>query len=236
MAKPVYPQSEPLLDSAPPLSHYYPIRPPDPLPYYYAAEPQPTTFVLLPVRLRRSFCSLRSILSSSTLLTAVFFATLLGSAVFFLFPSDPELRVARLSLDRIHIATSPPVSLTVSIGLEIRVRNPDFFSLDYRSLVVSVGYHGRRLGSMTSDGGHVRARGVSYVEADLKLDGIEVIGDVFYLIEDLARGSIPFDTITEVDGKLHLFFVDVPVQGRISCSVNVNPLNQTIIHQDCYPE
>ena len=26
------------------------------------------------------------------------------------------------------------------------------------------------------------------------------------------------------------------LQGRISCVVHVNPHNQTILHQDCYPE
>ncbi|RCV41361.1 hypothetical protein SETIT_9G129600v2 [Setaria italica] len=26
------------------------------------------------------------------------------------------------------------------------------------------------------------------------------------------------------------------LQGRISCVVHVNPHNQTIVHQDCYPE
>lgn len=89
---------------------------------------------------------------------------------------------------------------------------------------------------MTSKGGHVMARGVSYVDAELHLDGIRVLNDVFYLIEDLARGSIPLDTVTEIEGQLHLFFLDVPIQGRISCAVHVNPENQTIIRQGCYPE
>lgn len=74
------------------------------------------------------------------------------------------------------------------------------------------------------------------MDAELKLDGIRIISDVFYFIEDLARGSIPFDTVTEVDGQLHALFLDIPVDGRISCAVNVNPENQTVVRQDCYPE
>lgn len=229
MAKPGD-QSDPLL------------RPPPPS---YAAslspyQSEPPAYILLPAfprrRLRRPCRCCNSLVSSSTLLTLVFVAALVGSVVFFLWPSDPELRIVRLRLERIRVSTSPSVSLNVSMGLEVRVWNKDFLSLDYDSIVASIGYRGGRLGSVTSDGGHVRARGLSYVDAELDLDGIEVINDVFYLIEDLVRGSIPFDTITEVKGKLHFFFFDIPIQGRISCSVHVNAQNQTVVRQDCYPE
>lgn len=71
---------------------------------------------------------------------------------------------------------------------------------------------------MRSEGGHIRARGVSYIDAMLRLDGIRFLNDVFYLIEDLARGSIPFDTVTEIEGQLHLFFLDVPIQVFIKIS------------------
>uniref|UniRef100_J3LRU1 Late embryogenesis abundant protein LEA-2 subgroup domain-containing protein n=1 Tax=Oryza brachyantha TaxID=4533 RepID=J3LRU1_ORYBR len=89
---------------------------------------------------------------------------------------------------------------------------------------------------LTSGGGRVRARAVSYIDADLSLDGISVVEDAIYLLEDLARGSIPFDTVAEVEGHVRLFFLRIPVKGRISCVVHINPHNQTIVHQDCYPE
>ncbi|KAF7147040.1 hypothetical protein RHSIM_Rhsim03G0243600 [Rhododendron simsii] len=90
--------------------------------------------------------------------------------------------------------------------------NRDFFSLRYSSLVVSVGYRGRELGFVTSDGGEIRARGSSYVNATLVLDGLEVVHDVVYLVEDLARGLIPFDTDSVVKGTVGIFFVDVPIK------------------------
>lgn len=40
----------------------------------------------------------------------------------------------------------------------------------------------------------------------------------------------------------HILILNPPVivlgflQGRISCVVHVNPHNETIVHQDCYPE
>ncbi|XP_062010614.1 uncharacterized protein LOC133727003 isoform X1 [Rosa rugosa] len=161
---------------------------------------------------------------------------LLSAAAFFLFPSDPALELARIHLNHVGVHSSPKLTLDLSFWLTIRVRNRDFFSLDYDSLVVKIGYRGRELGFVSSAGGRVRARGSSYVNATLVLDGLEVIHDVFYLLEDLARGVIPFDTDTEVDGTVGLFVFKIPIKGRASCEVYVNTNNQTVVRQDCYPE
>ncbi|KAJ0966299.1 hypothetical protein J5N97_027437 [Dioscorea zingiberensis] len=233
MEKPGAPAAAPLLSqsSTPP---YYAV----PAPFQV---PSPPAYVLLPSYPRRRCLGHRcrccsSPLSYSSLFSLAFLTAMIAASLFFLWPSDPEISVARLSLRHIHVAIKPSISLNISMGLEAKVRNPDFFSLDYDEIVVAIGYRGRKLGSVRSDGGRVRARGVSYVNAELRLDGIRVLDDVFHLIEDLARGSIPLDTVTEIQGQLHLFFLDVPIQGRISCDVNVNPINQTVVRQICYPE
>lgn len=57
----------------------------------------------------------------------------------------------------------------------------------------------------------MRARGSSYVNASLELNGLEVIHDVIYLIEDLIRGVIPFDTVTMVKGELGVLFFEIPL-------------------------
>ncbi|KAJ9167801.1 hypothetical protein P3X46_019394 [Hevea brasiliensis] len=161
---------------------------------------------------------------------------LLSAAAFFLYPSDPTLQVARIRLNHVRVNSPPKLTLDLSFSLVIRIRNRDFFSLDYSSLDVSVGYRGRELGLVRSQGGKIRARGYSYVNAFLDLNGLEIIHDVFYLIEDLARGVIPFDTSTKVHGELGLLFFKIPIKARVSCEVYVNTDNQTIVRQDCYPE
>lgn len=217
-----------------------PLLPQPQIPYGVPYQEPSTAYIFLQAyrRRRRSlrrFCP--SLFSSSfQLLLSLLVLLLLLAALFFLYPSDPQISLSRLRLNHLRVKTLPSPSLTISLGLKARVRNPDFFSLCYRSLVSSIEYRGKRLGVVESRGGRIRARGVSYVDADLELDGIEIIGDVFYLIEDIARGVVPLETVTELDGVLRLFFVDVPVQDRVSCSVNVNPANQTIVRQDCYPE
>ncbi|KAL3639733.1 hypothetical protein CASFOL_014701 [Castilleja foliolosa] len=199
--------------------------------------PPPQYVVVLPPylpphrsnRLLRKSCQRRLICSSIILL-------LLAAAAYVLWPSDPKLSVVRLSLDRLHFHTTPKISLDVTLDVTVRVWNKDFYSVDYDSLDVSIGYRGKRLGSMTSDGGSIKARQSSYVNATLQLNAAEVLSDAIYLIEDLARGAITFDTESEITGKLGLFFFDLPIKAKISCEVIVNTRNQTITHQNCYPE
>ncbi|CAL4935394.1 unnamed protein product [Urochloa decumbens] len=201
-------------------------------PPYLDPHPADSYAVLLvPVRFRRRLR--RGGRCVGPCLAALFLLALAG---FLLWPADPDVSLARLRLAHVSVAARPAVAVTISAALKVRVRNPDFFTLDYSRLDVDIGYRGARLGRVTSGGGRVRARAVSYVDADLQLDGIRVVKDAIYLLEDLARGSVPFDAVVEVAGHLHLFLLSVPVKGRISCVVHVNPHNQTIVHQDCYPE
>ncbi|KAI3463342.1 hypothetical protein Pfo_020005 [Paulownia fortunei] len=203
-----------------------------------SSHPQPPQYVIvlppyLPPyrsRLLRRSCRRRLICFSAILLVLV------AAASYLIWPSDPELSIVRLSLDRLHFHTTPQISLDVTLDLTIKVRNKDFYSIDYDSLLVSIGYQGKRLGFMTSDGGHIRARGSSYVNSTLQLDGVEILSDVILLLEDLAKGAIMFDTESEISGKLGLFFFHLPLKTKISCEVIVNTRNQTIARQSCYPE
>ncbi|XP_058226866.1 uncharacterized protein LOC131335502 isoform X2 [Rhododendron vialii] len=208
---------------------------PDEPPFYYPLPPSspnhPQNYVVLPVYIPATATAppRRRILWAAAFL-------FLAVAVYFLYPSDPDLKILRLRLDRIHVQTTPFIAIDVTLGLTVKIRNVDFYSLDYRSLTVSIGYRGKQLGFVTSDGGHVRARGSSYVDATLELNGVEVISDVILLLEDLARGLVPFDTVTEVRGRLGVFFLQLPLKAKVSCEVKVNIRNQTIIRQNCYPK
>ncbi|KAG6723699.1 hypothetical protein I3842_03G221200 [Carya illinoinensis] len=161
---------------------------------------------------------------------------LLFLTIFLLYPSDPTIQLALVRLNSVRVNSSPGLTLDLSFSLTVKVYNRNFFSLDYNSLVVAVGYRGRELGFVSSQGGRVGARSPSYVNATVDLNGFEVIHDVFYLLQDLARGVIPFDTDTEVNGAIGLLFFKIPLKARVSCEVHVNTNDQTIVHQDCYPE
>ncbi|KAL8223648.1 hypothetical protein R6Q57_019123 [Mikania cordata] len=212
---------------------------PEPTPpstYPYDALPstpqQPQYFVVLPfyssygLRRRRRLCR-RYLYSIITVL-------LLAAAIYFLWPSDPYLKVVNLRLDRLKV-NSGPISVDIVLAVRIKVRNPDVYSLDYQSLNVSVEYRGEHLGFVTSDHGRVKAFGTSYMDATLVLNGSEVIGEAIYLIEDLIRGSIPFTTTSEIRGSLGIVFFNLPITAKLSCEVVMNIHNQTIERQECYP-
>ncbi|MED6185383.1 hypothetical protein PIB30_056555 [Stylosanthes scabra] len=200
----------------------------------YPSYPPPQNVVVLLPRYRPdSTFRRRRCLCYSALF---FLLILLAAAVFFLYPSDPDIHLVRIRLDRIGIRADPIPVLDVSFSVTVKVRNKDFFSVDYDRLFISIGYRGRQLGLVDATGGKIKARASSYVDATVVVNGFEVIYDAFYLLEDLAKGVIPFDTQTRVEGKLGLFFFDVPLKATVSCEVYVNVKNQTIARQDCYPE
>lgn len=182
-------------------------------------EDSPPAYLLLPVypfqrRRRQSCCCLQVLSASSSLIAVVFSFLLLASAIFLLWPSDPEISIVGLRLNRFRVAPPPVGSIDIAMGMEIKIRNPDFFSINYSSIDASIFYRGALLGSMSSVGGRVDARKVSYVDADLHLDGVRLLEDAIHLIGDVAKGSVEFDTVSEIQGWLRLFFFDVPIKVK----------------------
>lgn len=99
-----------------------------------------------------------------------------------------------------------------------------------------VAYRGKELGYVKSDHGRVRALASSYMDAELEFEGVDVLNDVVYLLADLAKGAVQFDTVTEVRGQLGLFFFEVPLEAKVYCGLDVNTNTQTVVRQNCYPE
>ncbi|CAH9056332.1 unnamed protein product [Cuscuta epithymum] len=199
-------------------------------PLLHSEPQQPQYVIVLPrsPRRRRSFFDRNCFFCAS-------FIILLAVSVFLLWPSNPEISVSRLHLRGFKVHLIPP-SFDITLQLTLKVRNRDFYSIDYKSLVVWIGYKGKMLGNVTSDDGHLKARASSYVNATLDLEGVEIFSDVISLIEDVAKGSITLDTVTQINGQLGLFSFDIPLQGNVSCEIVVDTNNQTISHQNCYPE
>ncbi|XP_010688185.2 uncharacterized protein LOC104902184 [Beta vulgaris subsp. vulgaris] len=197
---------------------------------YTPLPPEPTYVVLQFYHPPNHHPYLRRTLISISLLLLIF------TIVFLLFPSDPHLQLVRVKLNHVRVNSSPHLSLDLSLSLLVKVFNPDLFSLNFDSLAVTIAYRGRELGFVESNGGRVKARGSSYVNATVVVDGFEVLHDFFYLVEDVAAGKVPFDTVSLIRGEIGLFFVKIPIQAKVSCEVDVNPKDQTIVHQNCYPE
>ncbi|KAL4292284.1 hypothetical protein AHAS_Ahas18G0012700 [Arachis hypogaea] len=158
------------------------------------------------------------------------------TTTYVLWPSDPALKIVGLKLKRIKVHPLPHITVDISMLLTVRVHNAGVYSLDFGGVDVAVSYRGKRLGHVISEHGHVSARGSSYVDADVEFAGIAVVPEMMLFLEDLAKGAIPFFTVSQVNGQMGLAFFHFPIQAKLSCEVLVSTVNQTIIHQHCLHE
>jgi hypothetical protein len=120
------------------------------------------------------------------------------------------MKIVRIRMKRVHIHSLPP-RVDICMLVTVRVRNTEFYSMDYKVLEVVLGYRGKKLGHVRSRHGHVRARGSSYVDAELAFDGVELMGDLMHFLEDLAKGTVPFETVTKIEAQLGLLFFHIPL-------------------------
>ena len=120
-----------------------------------------------------------------------------------LFLQWATIQLAQVRLNHIKFNSSSRLTPNLSFSLTVKVHNCNLFQLNYNSLDMSVGYKGRDLGFVSSQGERMRSR------ASLYMNRLEVIHNVFYLLEDLPKGVIPFDADTQVNGMLGLFFFKI---------------------------
>lgn len=203
--------------------------------YGYPADPY---YVVLPPAPIDPWKRRRQLLGYGSLIICV--ALLVVAAVYFLWPSQVQIQVARFQLNQFgyNIVPQPGsfvplLFLNFSMDMMVQVNNRDFYGVDYDSVNVEIGYRGRSIGSVSSENGRLSARQTTYVNATLDLDGAEVVHDVGYLLKDIEKGEVPLDTVTEFDGRIKVWFFNIGLKKAASCGVVVIPSNKTIISQDC---
>jgi hypothetical protein len=54
--------------------------------------------------------------------------------------------------------------------------------------------------------------GSSFVDADLEFAGIGVLPEIVFLLEDLAKGTVPFDTVSQIRGKMGILYFYFPIK------------------------
>ncbi|CAH8354538.1 unnamed protein product [Eruca vesicaria subsp. sativa] len=171
----------------------------------------------------------------SRFIVSIFLISFASILIYIFWPSDPRIKIERVKVSHVHVHRRPVPSIDMTMLVTLKVSNADVYSFDFTALDVAIGYRGKTLGHVNSDGGHVRAMGSSYLEAETQLDGVTVFADVINLIHDLAKGSIEFDTVTETNGKLGVLFFSFPLKAKVACGILVNTVNQTISRQSCRP-
>ncbi|CAH2036484.1 unnamed protein product [Thlaspi arvense] len=147
-------------------------------------------------------------------IVSIFLISFASILIYIFWPSDPRIKIVRVKISHVHVHRRPVPSIDMTMLVTLKVSNADVYSFDFTALDVAIDYRGKTLGHVNSDGGHVRAMGSSYLEAETELDGVTVFSDVIHLINDLAKGSVEFDTVTETNGKLGVLFFRFALKVR----------------------
>ncbi|XP_073226014.1 uncharacterized protein [Cicer arietinum] len=135
--------------------------------------------------------------------------TLCVTAVFFLWPRDPEVEMERLTVRKVRVHPLPPLSADVALSLTVNVHNSGFYFMELGEVDVGVKYRGNKLGHVETEGWHVGRRSSAHVFGELEFSGL-ASADVAHLMQDIAKGRVHFHTSVEVTGQLGLSFFHVP--------------------------
>ncbi|XP_027344699.1 uncharacterized protein LOC113857140 [Abrus precatorius] len=156
------------------------------------------------------------------------------ACAYMVWPSDPELKIERLTVKRVKLHPLPPIGADVMMSVTVRVRNRAVYWLELREVDVGIRYRGKKLGHVESEGWHVRGWGFSHVDGDLEFSGLPA-SEVAHLLEDLAKGRVYFHTVTEVTGQLGFFLFHFPLTFKVilSCEILINTKNRSIVSQHC---
>lgn len=136
------------------------------------------------------------------------------ASVFILWPSDPEVKIVRLRVNRMKVHPLPPISADLRISVTVRVRNGDVYWMELTEVDVGVKYRGKKLGHVESEDWHVRGWGSCHVLGDVEFSGLPA-SDVVHLMEDMARGRVYFQAVAEVTGHLGLLFYHLPLTFKV---------------------
>eukprot|EP00252_Welwitschia_mirabilis_P025613 TRINITY_DN8087_c0_g1_i1.p1 TRINITY_DN8087_c0_g1~~TRINITY_DN8087_c0_g1_i1.p1 ORF type:complete len:228 (-),score=6.75 TRINITY_DN8087_c0_g1_i1:345-1028(-) len=158
-----------------------------------------------------------------------------GGCVYVLWPSEPRMELVRMKLEGIRWHTQiHPISilLDVDLGVTAKVTNKNYVGVYYNHVMVNISYRGENIGSVRSESGYIGPRATAYVEADVNLTDID-LADVLYFLEDIAKGSIPFTSLTYFDGYIRILGFSVPLKATVNCEVLVDTQDHSVSNQDC---
>eukprot|EP00250_Pteridium_aquilinum_P012375 c20690_g1_i1 orf=38-772(+) len=187
-----------------------------------------------PRRRRPGLCHTNSCTCTILLLLAVSFIS-----AFFMWPRTIEMTVSDLTLSKIHFNIKkgdsfiPQVFLDLTLDLRLQARNPNFFGVTYENFTVSISYEDDEIAEVESYGAELDALSTSYANATLDIHSYQIASNVLRLLADIASKALPLQTVTICKGHINVLLFKLPLEGKATCNLVVNPQDQIVISQDC---
>ncbi|KAJ3670410.1 hypothetical protein LUZ60_010734 [Juncus effusus] len=139
----------------------------------------------------------------------------------------PKISASGITLENFAFTPPPIVSINITLGILINVKNPNYADFNYKSSDSTIFYHGTQVGLTEMPAGLVKARSTALVNTTVHVDGASMITSPD-LVPDLGSGFLSLDVYTSLTGKvviIKIFKIRATVDSV--CTVTISLVGQT---------
>ncbi|KAK4366681.1 hypothetical protein RND71_014561 [Anisodus tanguticus] len=117
-------------------------------------------------------------------------------------PKKPHVILHPISLNDIEFQIFPRLSLNVTLGLIITIKNPNCGSFKYKDSVVSLIYHGNNsVSEIPIEHGTVPSKGELNISSYANITGEKLVISPYFM-KDIEAGSLNFSCTSILHGKV----------------------------------
>lgn len=168
-----------------------------------------------------SCCCRNKLCCRITIATFVVLVALLLFLIFYVFRArktkiiSHEVKVKNLTF------SLEPASITLTLGINIYLKNPNYEGWKYKPSNTTLYYHGPEVGLATVPAGVINSRSRAAINISVDVDTTKMMNSK-YLGDDLKSGYVPIDTYTVMRGKVMIIkIVKIHATVYMNCSVNI---------------
>ncbi|KAK9920174.1 hypothetical protein M0R45_028733 [Rubus argutus] len=150
---------------------------------------------------------------------------------------DPETTVNSVVLRNFQADFNIPkvsVDVNVTLDVDLSVKNPNKVGFKYTNSTASLNYRSVLVGQVPIGAGEISSDQTKPMDVTLTIMADRFLGKTSELLSDVAAGTIPFNTVTKISGKVTILGIfKVHVVSTTSCDFNVDVSSKTAGDQVC---
>ncbi|XP_074342324.1 late embryogenesis abundant protein At1g64065-like [Apium graveolens] len=163
--------------------------------------------------------------------TAVIIIILIVVAIILFFtvfkPKQPDITLRSVTLQDIKFVPFQ-LLLNVTLGITVKVDNPNYGSFKYKDSTTYVTYHGTEIAEAPIEHDTIPARGTYDISTNVVIEGDKMLLNPSF-IGDVAAGIFNFTSSTTLQGKATaLKILKIKVKSVNTCEISVVPLSGNV--------
>ncbi|KAL6146379.1 PREDICTED: uncharacterized protein LOC101292145 [Fragaria vesca subsp. vesca] len=182
-------------------------------------------------RKRRNICLAATAAVVVTVLILVIFCLTVFKAKD---PETTENSVVLRNLQTDFNINRATVDVNITLDVDMTVKNPNKLGMKYTNSTALLNYRGELVGQAPIVAGDISAGETKSMDVTLTVMADRFLGKTSELLQDVIAGSIPFNTVTKISGKVTILGIfKVHVVSTSSCDFNVHVGRNTAGDQKC---